>query len=374
MRVLHVISSVSPKQGGPSVAVLEMARHLAGEGIVSTIAATRFDLGEQRIDWPDLHLFDAPVLGRYGFSPQLLAWLRRNAGNYDLVVLHDFHNFTTLACLAALRPGQPWIVRPCGELDDHSAHRAGIAAKLFAAAKRGLFGIAVAPAICRRATFHFTSAAERDRAVQYLGRPLRSFVVPLGINLPDSPPAKRNRGAALLCIARLHPVKGIEFLIEGFRLLQRQLPSASLTIAGTGEADYMASLQLLAAGIPNLRFAGHVAGMAKADLFAQADLFVLPSYHENFGVAVAEALAQSVPVLVTREVQIAPEILAAGAGQAILRDLADISRAALAILQNPVLGAEMAEKAAKLANQAFGWPAVAHQLALAYRGAAPARL
>jgi len=128
-------------------------------------------------------------------------------------------------------------------------------------------------------------------------------VIPNGIALPPFP-LNRKAGAArrrLLFLARLHPVKGVDLLLRAWVALQSQFPDWELQIAGPLDGDYPRSMQALAAslGAQRLAFAGELRGRAKADAYLSADLFVLPTHSENFGMAVAEALAHGVPAVVT---------------------------------------------------------------------------
>lgn len=119
--------------------------------------------------------------------------------------------------------------------------------------------------------------------------------VPLPV-LPDLPP-KAHDGCKLMFISRLHPKKGLEALFDAMA----QLPASfTLDIYGTGDAGYVETLATRAAQSQGrIRLHGHVDGDAKAQAFINADLFVLPSHSENFGIVVAEALSHRLPVLTT---------------------------------------------------------------------------
>lgn len=108
----------------------------------------------------------------------------------------------------------------------------------------------------------------------------------------------------MLFLSRLHPVKGVEILLEAVASIRTMVSSYLLTIAGNGEAAYVAELKEKARrmGIDDMvRFTGEVTGVAKWELYRSADFFILPTRTENFGMVVAEALAAGTPVITTRE-------------------------------------------------------------------------
>lgn len=112
---------------------------------------------------------------------------------------------------------------------------------------------------------------------------------------------KKNK--TLLFLSRIHVKKGIEFLLDAIAVLKEQLQGYIIYIAGEGEASYIQVLKEKAQslGIDNLiSFCGGIYGEKKWKLFRQADLFILPTYSENFGIVVAEALASGTPVITTK--------------------------------------------------------------------------
>ena len=153
---------------------------------------------------------------------------------------------------------------------------------------------------------HVTSEEEAEASQQHFPD-LRVSIVPNGTTVPDQidqrvvRPDEKRHPLKLLYLRRLHPIKAIENLIAACHLLLRQGETCwELTIAGAGDPVYTKTLQTLIADrhlARQIRMVGEVVGEAKYALFAQADLIVLPSHTENFGMVVAEALAHGVPVI-----------------------------------------------------------------------------
>ena len=111
------------------------------------------------------------------------------------------------------------------------------------------------------------------------------------------------RTKTILFLSRIHEKKGINFLIEAASILKKELDGYQIVIAGEGDAPYIDTLKQMAlqANVQDIiSFAGGVYGEEKWNLFRKADVFVLPTFSENFGIAIAEALASGTPVITTK--------------------------------------------------------------------------
>ena len=154
-----------------------------------------------------------------------------------------------------------------------------------------------------RTIIHVTSCEEAKATRQRIPG-IRVEVIPNGVDLPADLPQrawKPNDRLRLLYLGRLHPIKGIENLLRALA----SVPGLSVTlrICGSGEPEYVASLRRLVASLDIgelVSFAGEIGPQEKADTFSSADVCVVPSHSENFGMVVAEALAHAVPVIASR--------------------------------------------------------------------------
>lgn len=158
-------------------------------------------------------------------------------------------------------------------------------------------------AIKKADCLHATAESEKENLLK-LGYNSRITVIPNGIDVESivlKQSWKRNR--QILFLSRIHVKKGIEFLLEAVAVLKERLQGYTIYIAGEGDAAYIDQLKTKAqsSGIGQLvKFCGGVYGDEKWKLFRQADVFVLPTYSENFGIVVAEALACGTPVVTTK--------------------------------------------------------------------------
>ena len=164
----------------------------------------------------------------------------------------------------------------------------------------------------RAAWIHFATDEEQRQAQSWVAGK-DSKVIPIGVDLKEFaalPPRGRFRdrrgiteGVPLLAfLGRIHPVKGLEVLLRALVRIKAEFPNFILAIAGPDEVGHQGRLQKVAQDLEvydHVRWVGTLEGQAKTELLRDADLFVLPSFSENFGLAAVEALAVGCPVVIS---------------------------------------------------------------------------
>jgi glycosyltransferase involved in cell wall biosynthesis len=342
LKILHVIPSVAPRYGGPSKAVYTMCRALQDRGIEVLIATTNADgsgelpvaLGE-KIDYqgaPTI-FFHRQWSEALKYSRPLALWLEQNVKNFDLAHIHAVFSHACVAAARACRENAvPYLVRPLGTLDPWSL-------KQKSGRKRLFWHLGVKRMLTGAAAIHYTSAEEKRLVETGLGLS-GGVVVPNGLDLSfinhqtghhaghqtgrrtesfDEPQPEIGNSPYVLALSRIHPKKGFELLIESFAALKKSglFGSWRLVFAGDGDAEYVNQLKALARrrGLNGAAlFVGWLEGDRKYAALKDASLLAMPSYQENFGISLIEAMACGVPVLVSPHVNLAPEIEKAGAG------------------------------------------------------------
>ncbi len=379
MRILHVLATLDPQSGGPAQACLAMAQSVAVRGHSVAVYATDFAAtgpDRQTVDlarFPavDVTLFPVQAPRLWKRSAGLGRALRSNIGDFDVVHIHSlylYHNWA--ATRAARRAGIPFIVRPHGLLDPyiHRRHRA----------RKWIMELAFQNAALRRAAaIHYTADLERDISAPF-ARGGRPAVVPLGVEMPERstvPPRQRLRElfpaladrTVMLFLGRLHPKKGLDLLIPAMAQARSRNPRLHLLLVGPDDGALQPTLALAEqCGVSqHLTVAGMLTGERKAAALAGADWFVLPSYSENFGIAVGEAMAYGLPVVISDQVNIHPQIFSAGAGLVVPCAVPALAEA-LDKMSDPGRRADMGDRARALVEREYAWSAIGRQLEALY--------
>jgi glycosyltransferase involved in cell wall biosynthesis len=311
MRVCHVVASINRDIGGPAISVPRLASALAARGVESHLATLDYPEHGPQTQVPGATLTSLPTttlnrLGR-GWSPAFHHALTALA-RQGLDVLHNhglwmFPNH--YARQVAVTAGVPLVISPRGMVEQWSLGRSRW--------KKWLVWHAYEKAnLAHAAMFHATSH-EEAASIRALGLRQPIAMIPNGIEIPEASafgdrallerkfPELRGR-RWLLFLSRLHPKKGILELLRVWQRLHAQFSDWHLVLAGPDLDGYTATIR---AAVNDLRLTarvtltGMLAGELKDAAWAGAELFVLPTYSENFGLSVAEALAHGCPALTT---------------------------------------------------------------------------
>jgi glycosyltransferase involved in cell wall biosynthesis len=318
VKILHVIQTLSPSTGGPPEALRQLTKAYGQAGVEVEIA-TQDDPGA-----PYLSNFTVPVHPTgsrpsvYGYSRDLLAWLRQNVTRFDGVVINGIWTYHGVAAAIAARGRVPYAVFTHGMLDPWFKRQ--YPAKHL---KKYVYWPAQYWVLRNACAVLFTSALERDLAPQsFWPNHWNGVVVPYGTGEPPADidaqtaawhsrvPALRGRHY-MLFLSRIHEKKGCDLLIEAFAKVVRKYPDVDLVIAGPDQVGLQAKLQRQAEGLGmanRIHWPGLLTGDPKWGALRNCDAFILPSHQENFGVVVAESLACGRPVLISNQVNIWPEI------------------------------------------------------------------
>jgi glycosyltransferase involved in cell wall biosynthesis len=366
-RVLHVITSLNRGAGGPASAVLGMAKSQADAGLNVTLL-TGFTQNEEppRADaiGRATPIRIGPCHGPLARASGMSAQVDRAVANADVVHIHAlWEEILHQAARAAQRRGVPYLITPHGMLDRWSLRQSRFKKWLYLAwrARKNLR---------RAAAFHCTSRTEAQEVdARHLGPP--TLVEPLGIDLAEFtslPPRGQFRAAnpkiadkpLIVFLGRIHPGKGVEHLLPA--MAQMRNTRAVLAVVGPDSENHLSQMQSLATRLnvaDRVLFTGMLKGPARIAALQDADLFALPSDHENFGVAVVEALAAGVPVLISDHVNIRQEIADAGVGVVVPTDPAKIAAALDQWLADDQLRKAAAAKAAPFARRMYDWARIA---------------
>lgn len=374
MRILHVIPTMSPHDGGPTTAIASITRALVAAGADVTAATTSSRAvgeaqDEVRTRFPKgvpVHIFPAwPGIKPRGFAPRMAEWLIRHVREFDLVHLHSMFNWHSLAVprIAQLRR-VPYILRPLGTLDEWSRSQKSWK-------KTPYYHTVERPNLRHAAAIHVTSEAEAA-SVRALGFGEKAHCVPLGVELPFLRERAPVDGGPLqiLFLSRIHPKKNLPILFQALAQTSAFRLPPRLFVAGDGDPNYVRAMHELAARLriqERVEFVGYADKAMKTRLYAQSDLFALPSFQENFGIAVAEAMAHGLPAIVSTEVALATEVRESGAGAVASHTNAKDLAATLARFEDRAVLRDAGVRARTLVENRFSTAAMARALLDMYR-------
>lgn len=263
--------------------------------------------------------------GGYRYQPNIVDWAEKHVHEYDVVVGHSIwaHPFRSLA-EAAMRKGVPFFAIPHGMLDPYFTPRFS-----YQHLKKSIYYRLYLRKILENCSgVIYTCIAERELArTSFAPYQVQEFVMEFGAEIDLVSPSDGKAAIEKILpiisdqpyfvfLSRIHPKKACDIMIEGFG---RALADShyQLVVAGPGPDELISRLKQIAASVgiaDRVHFTGMLKGHEKAGALQGAQAFVLPSHQENFGIAIAEAMAYGTPVIISDKVNIYQEIQNEGAG------------------------------------------------------------
>jgi len=376
MRVLHLVPSLDMDTGGPARSVPALCRALQDLGLEVTLMSfgrarspvtvtgrEPFQVQWQN-PWPGTRQFPTPSFYRE---------LRHSLGQFDLVHLHSFWNAAVdVAALACRRSRIPYLISPRGMLQETAVGRKGWLKKTYHAAwgQRTLQGAAL---------LHFFTQAEARDSSQFLrGEKAAQVIIPNGIDLELGAGASQDQflkdfpklagKRIMLFVGRLHWSKGLDLQAQALELLAPKFPDLVWVLAGPDEGEWpRLSRYLQQRGLAERAlWTGLLPRQQCLDALAAANVFVLTSRHEAHSMAMNEALAVGIPVVITDSVQF-EAVQEYGAGLVAASQPAALAEAVANVLEHPEKASDMRQSCRRLAAEQLAWPRVAERMAAAYR-------
>jgi len=347
-------------------AIKGMAEAQAALGHGVTILATK--IGDETapvLKGVEIRLYPCEFIG-WRWSKGLAGALPSLVEKADIVHIHTLWQYPTWAAAGVCQSlGKPYIIRSCGMLEHWSLSQSSFKKRLYL-----LFG--GNSRLKGAAAIHFTSESERINSL----RPSKDFVIPIGLrssayeNLPSELAFKKRfpvleNKKIVLFLGRLHYKKQPDVAIRAFALVYNDHPDACLVLAGPGDPNYVAGLDQLVhrLGIEKrVFFLGMLQGETVREAYRAAAFFVLPSFQENFGISVAEAMAAGCPVVVSEQVSLSKEVARANSGIVCSAEVKPTAEAMSRLLGDSGLREKMGINGRNLIVNQFTWEKVAADL------------
>lgn len=297
MRVIQIVPTIAEEASGPSYSVVRLSEALIAQQQEVTLAA--LDWGPMVSPLSFLKTFPLGIGPRQlGRSPELRRWLIAETvtGQTDLIHSHGLWTMPNVYPAKACKRGHcSLVISPRGMLSAWALQ--------WSARKKKIFWRLCQESALKAATcFHATAECEYED-IRQLGFKQPVCIVPNGIDVPPNQEKRwGNDKRRLLFLGRIHPKKGMDILLRAWQAVESRFPDWELQVVGPDNNGYLAEMQELAKRLQLKRvvFTGVLYGEEKLRAYREASLFVLPTYSENFGLTVGEALAVGTPAIVSR--------------------------------------------------------------------------
>lgn len=294
---VQVVPLISKVSSGPSLSVPTLCQALVDAGVDTHLMA--LDPRPERLIFKDTTFFPysrLPWAKPLGVSPAMKAALAKAAQSADIMHTHSLWKMPNVYPEQACRGTDcKLLISPRGTLSEWAWKRSRMR-------KRLVWSGGQKRTVMRADCFHATSTEEL-RQVRRFRPDVPVAVIPNGVHCPDLTAYKKSSNRdhrVVLFLARIHPTKGVDLLLEAWSRLGSVANDWELQIAGPNDHAFATEMMKRrdSLGLRNVDFIGEVIGEEKSRSFVNADVYVLPSHTENFGISVAEALAHALPAIV----------------------------------------------------------------------------
>lgn len=293
LKQLHIVQSIAVDFGGLGLAALRYAQVLAATGIDVSLYVLERDKPEIEASGT-LRTFRIEGGGGSGFVASALV-LKQYFDTHSIDVVHLHGTWIPLLALASYLANSkniPVVISPHGCLEPLAlSHRRW---------KKKLALVLYQKRVYSKAALMVATAKPELQNIRRLVSTVPVAVIPHGVDMPSRGVHSRGIVRKLLFLSRIHPIKGLADLVGAWALVRRE--GWKVVVAGPDEAGHVAEIRekIGALGLADdFEFPGLVTGDRKEALFSEAEIFVLPTYSENFGIVIAEALSRGLPVITT---------------------------------------------------------------------------
>jgi len=382
MKILCVIPYYYPalQYGGPIASVHGLNKALVENGIDVTVYTTNIGIetevpvdkevdinGVKVVYFRLSRIFGFAIDLSWQFSIEMAKALRRNISKFDLVYINGLWNYpAAISCYYSRHYNKPYIVAPRGML-----YRYTMGKKAWK--KWPYYQLISKRDMQCASAIHYTTRDEAQQCHTRLHLNNTALIIPNGvdvsafIHLPESERLKARYPVleakkVILFMSRLSWKKGLDILVKAFAMLAKDRNDTHLLIVGPDEGGYEKKIRrwLKDEGVQDkATFTGMLKGDEKLNALAGSDLFVLPSYSENFGMVVVEAMSCNLPVIISDQVGICDDVENANAGIIVETNATQLAAALTRLLNDPRLCKEMGGRGRALVASKYGWDQIA---------------
>ena len=392
MKLLVIIPCYWPafQYGGPVASLHYLNRALVSKGIDVTVYTTNVNLGRKvpcnrEVDVSGVKvnyftftkLLDFISSHGWQLSWRLTRALKKNLSLFDLIYICGVWSYpTTIAAYYSKLYRKPYIFSPRGMLYPVTLNRKWFKKHLY-------YQFIMKNCLESASAIHYTSEDEAEKTHHFLNLKNRIMIIPNGIELSgfsdltnistlktEIPHLKDKK--VILFLGRLTWGKGLDMLVRAYAMLRKDIKDVHLLIVGIDDKNYSKKIKKWVRenqmdSNTDVTFTGMLTGKDKLRAYKACDIFVLPSYSENFGMAVVEAMACGAPVIISNKVGIHKEIECNKAGIVVEPNAQSLYQAMKLLLENAGLRKEISINGRKMAEEYYDIDKVADKMITAYQ-------
>lgn len=381
MKILLVTSFFSPVHGGSAEVPYQLSKHMARKGHEVTIYTSDYKLSPEYINSaPEVNIYPFKTWlswVKFHVTPGMVKSIKENIAHFDVIHMHNYYTFQNIVVHYYARKNRiPYVLQAHGSVA--TFFQRGMLKRVFS----WLWG----NRILKDAAKLIAVTAIEAGQYQSMGASSDKIeVVPHGIDsaeFEDLPPRgefRREYGfdenhKLILYLGRIDKIKGLALLAKAFSGLLKELSNARLVIVGPDDG-YLPELKRLIKRLmmeEKVLFTGPLYGKDKLEAYVDADIYVLPSFYEIFGITVLEAIACGTPVIVTDRCGIA-EWINGKAGLVVPHDKDQLQAAFLHMLNDDKMSLKFSEKGKILVREELNWEKIAERVEGVYQAASTQR-
>ena len=374
MKVLHVISALDEKYGGPSILLPELCLKQKENNdvvhIVTTTLTNESILFKEKLLNGGVYLKIFKAFSKYRFSMNLYLWYLRNLSKYDVIHIHSIYRFPVdLAFLISFLNGYKFVFSPHGSLDPYLFNRSDN--KLIGFLLKKLIHLILYFPL-KKAFFHFTAEDEKKLCMLKNIVSKSSVISPIAFEEKKTDLLNKNYLKSFLKISketfligyigRLHEKKNIDSLIKAFNKISLDPKlNIGLLIVGPGKKEYRNYLEKIIKQNKNIFLFNQIPHNEIEKFMYGLDLYALPSHSDNFGISILEALCVGTPVLISDKVNIYSKIKYYKCGKIVKTDFNSIASGLIELINNPKKLKIMQKNSKNLLKIEYSWNYIIHK-------------
>ncbi len=292
LRICQIVPYIYNEISGPSYSVPSLS--VAIKKLHHKIVLKTLYIKKKSVNWPLKVIQHKPNLffSRIGWSNEENKWFKINIKNYDIIHTNGLWMFPNVIPIRlAYKQGKKSVLSPRGTMSKESLKYSKI--------KKFIFYFLFQRNILKNVDLIHVTSSEELKDVRDFGLTQPVTIIPNGIDIPKIQYKKHSKRFKLIFLGRIHPKKGIENTIKAWSSVAGNFPDWVFEIAGQGEVKYEKKIKKIISTSKStkIKYIGPVYGKEKIKFIQTADILIMPSYNENFGMVAAEALSNNTPVI-----------------------------------------------------------------------------